>query len=173
MTISFVDAALPVDDIPPDVGPELSDVEYPCEVCGREAGPYGGRGRKPTRCGEHKRNKSSVKVTGNSTQLASQATAVLVQLNGLLAMGAMAVGMFNTASAIAQANTPFEEQARAALATDPDLCRLILKTGKKSAKLSLGLAYVGMGIAVGPVAVMEAREKQRERAERKASQDDA
>lgn len=173
MTMTFVDEDL--DDIPPDYAPpDLSDVEYPCEVCGRESGPYGGRGRKPKRCPEHKKNPvKSAKVTGAAGTLANQATAVLVQVNGLLAMGAMATGMFGTASAIAQANETFKEQAHAALVTDPDLCRLILKTGAKSAKLSLGLAYLGMGIAVGPTAVMEVRNKQQARAERKAAEENA
>lgn len=171
-TIAFADAD--VDDIPMDTAPELSDVEYPCQVCGREAGPYGGRGRKPTRCDEHKKNPVKAgRVTGKSADLANQATAVLVQVNGLLAMGCMATGLFKTASAIGQVNPTFEEQARAALMTDPDLCRLILKTGAKSAKFSLGLAYVGMGIAVGPVAAMELREKATARAERKAAEQDA
>ncbi len=173
MTITFTDTEIPTDSFPMDNAPELSDVEYPCEVCGRESGPYGGRGRKPKRCSEHKKNKTSVRVTGNTTQLAEQATAVLVQMNGLMAMGAMAMGLMGTASAIAQANTPFEEQAKAALTTDPDLCRLILKTGKTSAKFSLGLAYAGMAMAVGPTAYMEVSTKRRERAERKAAEEDA
>lgn len=174
MTITFSDTELPTDSFVPDTVPELSDVEYPCEVCGREAGPYGGRGRKPKRCPDHKKNpvKSARSSAGNEA-LAAQATAVLVQLNGIMAMGAMAFGMFGTASAIAKANEPFEAQARAALATDPDLCRLLTKTGAASGKLMLAMAYAGMGIAVGPVAAMEVQEMKRKRAERKASEEDA
>lgn len=154
----FQDAELPDDTVP-----ATSDVEYPCEVCGKEAGPYGGRGRKPRRCAEHKRSKSAprtgVKVTGASASLAAQAAGVLEQLNGILAMGLMVTGMQDTAHALASANESFKEQAYLALTTDAELCKLILKGGVKSAKLSLGLAYVGLGAAVLPVAVNEAREK--------------
>jgi hypothetical protein len=153
--------------IPPDSTPPLTDAEYPCRVCGREAGPYGGRGPKPKYCPEHKKGTKaavrSAKVTGAPANLAAQATGVLVQLNGMLAIGAMAMGLNGTASAIAQANPNFEEQAYQALLTDQDLCKLILKGGVKSAKLSLGIAYVGMGTAVIPTAVMELKEKKEER----------
>jgi hypothetical protein len=161
-------------DIPKDTVPDLSDVEYPCRICGKEAGPYGGRGPKPKLCPEHKKvtagGKSS-KVTGAPATLAAQATGVLVQLNGMLAMGAMAMGMFGTASAISDANGTFEEQAYQALLTDPELCRLLLKGGVKSAKVSLGLAYVGMGVSVVPTAMMELKEKKAERDARKAQEE--
>jgi hypothetical protein len=161
---------------PPDMDstPELEDVEYPCRVCQREAGPYSGRGRKPTLCPDHKSassrtgNKSSVKVTGATANLAAQATGVLVQLNGIMAIGLMAIGMNGTASAIAAANDTFETQANAALLTDPELCKLILRGGVKSAKVTLALAYVGMGTQVVPVAAMEMREMKEKRAARKA-----
>jgi hypothetical protein len=81
----------------------------------------------------------------------------------MLAIGAMAMGLNGTASAIAQANPNFEEQAYQALLTDQDLCKLILKGGVKSAKLSLGIAYFGMGAAVIPTAVVELKEKKEER----------
>ena len=169
----FQDAEVPDDTVPP-----TSDVEYPCEVCGKEAGPYGGRGRKPKRCLEHKKAKAtprnSVRVTGASASLAAQASGVLEQLNGILAMGLMVTGMQDTAHALAAANEGFKEQAYLALTTDAELCKLILKGGVKSAKLSLGLAYVGLGAAVLPVAVNEAREKKAAReAARLAVEDDA
>lgn len=46
------------DDIPPTTEDDLT-----CEVCGKPL-IYGGRGRKPTRCDEHKRNKA----TGGGTR---------------------------------------------------------------------------------------------------------
>jgi hypothetical protein len=45
---------------------------------------------------------------------------------------------------------------------------LILRGGVKSAKITLGLAYVGMGTQVVPVAAMELRELKEKRAARKA-----
>lgn len=169
--MDFADAT-----IPPDSTPPLSDVEYPCVECGKEAGPYGGRGPKPKRCPDHKKVTSSSRagrVTGAPANLAAQATGVLVQLNGMMALGLMALGFNETAGAIAGANGTFEEQAYQALMTDSELCRLILKGGVKSAKVSLGLAYVGMGVSVVPTAAMEFREKKAERdAKREAEEND-
>lgn len=160
--------ATPIDDedISTDSIPPLSDVEYPCQVCGKEAGPYGGRGRKPKFCDEHKKAKSTGgarKVTGNAANLAAQATAVLVQVNGMIALGCMGMSMFKTAHAISEANPTFEEQAYQALLTDPELCKLLLKSGAMSGKLSLGLAYAGMGMAVAPAAITEVQEKREAR----------
>src|ERR1700754_2371653 len=110
--IDFLDVELPEDTVPAD----LTDVEYPCEVCGKEAGPYAGRGRKPTRCPEHKKGKSngssatSRRVTGNAASLAAQATEVLLQLNSILALGAMAIGLNDTAATIAHGNDVFAER---------------------------------------------------------------
>jgi hypothetical protein len=99
---------------------------------------------------------------------------VLSQLNGLFALGLMAVGLNETASAIAAGNGLFEERANQALMTDPELCRLILKSGVKSAKLNLGIAYGGLMISVAPTAVNEFREKKAERdARREANGDEA
>lgn len=158
-TLDFTDAV-----IPPDTVPETTDVEYPCRVCGREAGPYGGRGPKPKYCPDHKKGNStsntrSAKVTGSAQTLAAQATGVLVQLNSLMAVGAMAMGLTGTATAIFEANPNFEEQAYQALLTDPEFCKFLLKGGAKSAKVSLGIAYFGMGAMVVPTAVNEMREK--------------
>jgi hypothetical protein len=161
-----------------DTVPPLSDVEYPCRACGKEAGPYGGRGPKPKLCKEHKtttaKRNSVPKVSGNVATHAAQATAVLVQLNGMLAMGVMAMQMFETAHAIAGANEQFEVQAYNALITDPALCQLILKGGVKSAKISLGLAYAGMAMSVGPTAVNEFKSKKAERlAAKEAAENEA
>lgn len=169
--MEFVDAI-----IPPDSVPETSDVEIACEVCGREAGPYAGRGRRPTRCPDHKKgaSKSGVKASAASTNLAADATKVLSQLNGLIALGLSAAGLFGTASAIAENNSLFEQRAMAALSTDKELCRMILKTGVKSARINLAIAYAGLGVAVLPSAVNEIREKKAERdARREAEADEA
>lgn len=174
MTMVFESVTMP-DDLPQDSVPDLSDVEYPCVVCGQESGPYGGRGRKPKFCPEHKKSgkvASGVKVTGSAASLAAQATAVLVQLNGMMALGAMGLQMHQTAHAIAAANPTFEQQAHNALLTDTELCRLILKSGAKSAKLSLAFAYVGFGMAILPTAVVEAKERQAVRKARKEENDD-
>lgn len=171
--MDFADAV-----IPPDTIPVTSDVDYPCRECGKESGPYGGRGPKPKYCPDHKKGTRTAspragKVTGAPANLAAQATGVLVQLNGMMALGLMALGFIDTAGAIAGANGTFEEQAYQALTTDPELCKLILKGGVKSAKISLGLAYVGMGVAVVPTAIVELKEKKADRdAKREAEEND-
>lgn len=165
-------------DLPDDTVPsDLEDVEYPCEVCGKEAGPYAGRGRHPKRCPEHKKgnsnggSSSTRRVTGNAANLAGQATEVLLQLNGILALGAMAVGLNRTASAIASGNGAFAERANAALLTDTELCRTILKGGIKSAKMGLAIAYGGLLLGTAPVAADEIRERRAESEARKAEQE--
>jgi hypothetical protein len=164
MSIDFEDIT---DSATPDTVPELLDVEYPCTVCGREAGPYAGRGRKPTKCPEHKpgngSTRSAIKTTGSNKVLAGQAADALAQLNGVLGIGAMAVGFNKTARAIAVSNDGFREQAYEALVTDPVLCRLILKGGATGGKMALILAYVMLGVNVAPVAKMEYDEKKAER----------
>ncbi len=174
MTIVFDNATIP-DDIPPDRTPEVTDVEYPCQVCGREAGPYSGRGRKPKFCDDHKKTKptgTSRKVGGQPAALATQATAVLVQVNGLMAIGLMSMQMYKTAHALSDANSTFEESAYQALLSDPKLCQLILKSGGVSGKMSLAMAYAGLGMAIAPAAMEEIQVKRQARADRKAQMHD-
>jgi len=168
----FEEAAIPRDSTPP-----VSDVEYPCEVCGNEAGPYVGRGRKPKYCADHRRSPSRavakpLRVTGTNDTLARQATEALCQINGFLAIGAMFAGLHATAGAISNAEETFREQTHAALLTDPDLCRSILKAGVKSGKLALIVSYVMFGAAVLPTAVLEVKTKKAEREALKAQEAD-
>lgn len=161
MTLAFADVEIPQTDSIP----ELDDggIEYPCSVCGKEAGPYGGRGPKPSKCPDHKRTnskaRSAQKVTGAASSLAAQATEVLAQINGFMVLGAMVTGLPQTAGAIAGHDTDFREQVYAALVVDPELCKYILRAGVKSGKVALFMAYAMMGVAVLPTAVVELREK--------------
>lgn len=160
-TVTFADAEAYIPAM--DVTPELDDVEFPCRVCGREAGPYGGRGPKPKLCVDHKsvtgKGNKTPRVTGNTQNLAAQATGVLVQVNSMLAMLTAGFGLFSTASAISAANEGFESAAYQALLTDTELCKTILKGGAKSAKVSLAIAYGGMAMSVMPTAAMELKER--------------
>lgn len=156
-------------DLPPDTVPSTVDVEYPCSVCGRESGPYSGRGRKPTKCPEHRAAKpTGVRVSGNASNLAAQAAKTLVQVNSALALAAAALGLFMTSKTVFEYQPTFEAQAYAALLTDPEFCKQILRTGSKSGKMALGLAYAGMGVAVAPIAAQEIKAK---RAEKLAEQE--
>lgn len=157
----------------PDTVPPSADVEYPCEVCGRESGPYGGRGRKPKRCPDHKRSSGRGTPRGpgapkSAVTLADQATEALWQINGIAAFLAMMAGYPQTAGEIQAREQSFREMAHAALLTDPGLCRFILKGGIQSGKASLILCYAMFGMGVAPALVMEVKQK---RAEKQAAQD--
>lgn len=160
------------DTLPRDSVPLTADIEYPCQHCGREAGPYSGRGRKPKVCVDCKpRKRTSVpKVTGSSATLATQATEVLSQVNAMVALGCAAMKLFGTAGAISAYDETFKAQAYAALITDQELCRFILKGGTKSAKVTLLMAYGGMAVAVAPHAVNEVKEMRAERQARKEAE---
>ena len=154
-TLEFTDIPIPPDLAPP------GEYEYACEVCGKELF-YGGKGRKPKKCDQHK-TAVGRKGSGTNANLARQASAALSQYNSLICVGLMIpppnpVCLPRTASAIAVANDGFEEQAYNALLTDPGLCKMILKAGGVSGKLLLLVAYGMLAVAVVPVGVEEYRE---------------
>jgi hypothetical protein len=148
---------LEFEDTDMDTVPPAIDIEYPCVVCGEEAGPYGGRGRKPTKCPKHKATQSgtSTKVKGANAALAAQATEALVQVNNILTMPLVLMGYQNSASALAKAQDGFRESTYQALLTDPRLCASIVRGGTAGGKVALLISYGMLGSAVGPVLVME------------------
>lgn len=168
MTVTFADEVT-ASKIP-DTVPEFSDEpEYPCVVCGKEAGPYGGRGRKPTRCPEHKKNSGvsggarAPRMTGKSAELAAQATEALCSIDGMMALGARIVGFTRTAETIEDADETFRIRVNAALLNSPDTCRKILRYGSKGGDAALFIA-IGLHIAtIAPVFAAEAKEKKAEK----------
>jgi hypothetical protein len=157
---SFTDTDVPIDAHRDEAPP--SSFEYACEVCGKEL-LYGGRGRKPKFCDEHKKGGAGKSVSrrgGGNLQLATQAADALVQLNSLCAMGLMLAHLPQTASTLAGTEEGFREQAISALLTDPALCKSILKAGTTSGKVSLLIAYAMLAGAVVPVGVVEFKERQ-------------
>ena len=160
------------DDAPiPDETPVLPTDEAPstvhelhCEVCGIPLS-YSGRGRKPKFCDEHKKKagsssgKAATRPSRKNSELAAAATESLVQINSLVAAGAMLAQFQQTASAMAAREDAFRTQAFAALQTDPALCQQILRAGQTSARMSLLLAYVSLGASVAPYAIAEAKER--------------
>lgn len=152
----------------PDAIPPLSDApEYPCVVCGQEAGPYGGRGRKPTRCSAHKKVSSggarAPRITGNNAALATQATEALCSLDGMMALGARLVGFSKTAEVIEDNDEVFRIRVNAALLNSPDMARKILRYGSKGGDAALFIA-IGLHIAtIAPVFLSEAKEKKAEK----------
>lgn len=151
-------------DIPKDVDtkPETTH-ELVCQTCGIEL-EYAGRGRKPKYCEAHKPRRGTTsnapaRGTKKNQELAAAATESLCQVNALVTTGFLLAQMTATASAMAERDSAFREQAYGALLTDPALCQQILKAGETSAKLSLVLAYVGLGAAVAPYAIAEVKDK--------------
>ena len=147
----------PPDDVPP------SDFEYACQTCGVEL-VYSGRGRHPKYCDEHKGKSSTGTARANtgSGNLAKQAAGVLEETNALIAGAMMLLPMpynlLDTGMALATANETFVIRAEKALASNPKLCKFILKGGALSGQLALVAAY---GVLVGsvlPTAIQELRE---------------
>lgn len=179
MTMTFNDEASVPNDARAltDSVPEVSDIEYPCDVCGKEAGPYGGRGRKPKRCSEHKKQQSrstgTPKVSGTNAQLAAQATEALCSIDGMAALGARVIGFINTAETIEEADEVFRLRIHTALLNSPDTARKILRYGSKAGDSALFIA-IGLHIAtILPVFMNEAKEKKAERDAKRALEEEA
>lgn len=137
--------------------------EYSCLTCGKTL-TYGGRGRKPQYCDEHKkgaRAKGDARPATNAknTLLAEQAADVLVQYNNLAATGLFLASLPTTAGVLADKNDVFRAQCVQALVTDPALCRSILSSGQASARGSLMFAYGLLAAALVPTAWKEIKDK--------------
>ena len=146
-------------DIPDDDIPDVIGVEYPCEQCGREAGPYGGRGRKPRFCSDHKKQSSQPKASAKNTNLARNAAQTLGGYNALLALGTNMLQLPRTANAINNGNDIFIPMAEQALATDPLLAAKIATNGAMPAWIHLCAAYCLFAVGVTPVLKNELQAK--------------
>jgi hypothetical protein len=161
-----------VDSIPP-----VSDIEFPCVVCGQEAGPYSGRGRRPSRCAEHKQGAKTKtvpadggeKLVGNE-KLAAQAADMLCQIDGMLAFGAQIVGLTDTANTIMEADEAFKQRVTAALVNSPKTARKIMQMGSKAGDTALLVAIL---LHIGTIAPVFYGEVKTKRAEKLAAQAEA
>lgn len=139
-------------------------------TCGHPNAKGVGCLKEPGHPGRH-RYRPYVNGDGSSSRprangnLAGQAADVLAQVNDVIGLGFMVGGLPKSASALAARNEAFKEQAHAALSTDPGLCRMILRAGTSSAKLSLAIAYAMLGASVGPYVKMEIDERRAANAE--------
>lgn len=159
MSLTFTEDAIPDYFAGGDSVPDTNEVEYPCQVCGREAGPYRGKGRKPTKCDDHKVNRTASSPRGANDKLAEMAADALCQVNGLMALGAMVIGFTDTGVALQGTEEDFRLRAIAALKTDAKLCQQIIKGGTSSAKVALVIGYAFVGVTVFPTALNEYQEK--------------
>jgi hypothetical protein len=137
-----------------DEAPDIDSPGYDAEA------PYG-----RTKSGRiRKRPVGGTRVASGSTparseKLARQATAVLMQVNGFIIMGAILASMMETAGKLTERTPVFEDQIYNALVLDPAMCEQILKTGVKSGKVMLLIAIVTHAVAVMPTAVVEFKEQ--------------
>lgn len=161
LTFSDVDVPTPTDD-KPDTAPDTA-FEYSCRVCGVELF-YGGRGRKPVLCSEHKKSSKSGGNTGTRTKgqnaaLAAQAADCIVQYTHLMAVIATVTGYTDTEEAISARQDLLREQCYNALITNPARARAIARIGGSGGDLGLALAIGMFATAVGSTAVNEYRAK--------------
>lgn len=160
------------DERPPSV------YEHACLTCGTEVTRKGDRGRWPKFCPAHKDAPHRARTAGTpgkgtNAALAAQASEALCQVNALAVMGLMLAQLPDTASAVADREDVFREQAYAALLTDPALAKVILRAGTTGGKISLAIAYAMLGASVAPVAVMEFRAGREARREDRSEDDRA
>jgi len=143
---SVIDDAIPLDN--------TASADPTCRVCGI-ALTYGGRGRKPVLCAEHKgagaRSTGGMRTAdrGNSADVDS-AIAILDGMYTGLAMGLMMVSP-NAASVWAGNVDKLQATNRVTLAADKTLTKRILKFGQRSATATFVGAHV---VAIAPVVMV-------------------
>lgn len=159
----FTETTIP-DDFDADSTP-VQENDNPCQKCGREIDVvYGGRGPRPKYCSNCKVTTKSTRskapgAKGNAATLAGQAVEALWQINGMGALIAMIAGFHGTAGAIREREDVFRQMAYDALVTDPDMCRVILRGGMQSSKLTLIMCYGMFAAGIAPVFLMELKAK--------------
>lgn len=161
----FTETNLPDEEYDADSTPVVEN-DNPCKKCGRVIDvPYGGRGPHPKFCSNCKSaSKGTTRskgpgTKGNAATLAGQAVEALWQINGMGALIAMIAGFHGTAQAIRDREDVFRQMAYDALVTDPDMCRVILRGGVQSSKLTLIMCYGMFAAGIGPVFLMELKAK--------------
>jgi len=161
---SIIDDAIPLDN--------TASSDPTCRICGI-ALTYGGRGRKPVLCGEHKgatRGPAGARTAdrGNSADVDS-AIAILDGMYTALAMGMMMVSP-PAASVWATNVDKLQATNRVTLAADKTLTKRILKFGQKSATATFVGAHV---VAIAPVIMVVQQDMSSRAAAAKAAQSTA
>lgn len=170
MSLDFIPTLVPTDEVTAD---PLQDekpataYEYACGTCGKELF-YAGKGRKPKFCDEHKKNapKSGVsKSRGASTQLAAQATDLIINVTDVLQVAALASGFEDTADAIEDKQAVLRERVYSALLANPTRCRSIIKLLGGTTDLGLAIAIGTFAANIGATAFNEYKAKRRDKEE--------
>lgn len=161
-----------VADIPPDAttvdidsGNSESSSDLTCQVCGTPL-TYGGRGRKPKFCDDHKKSPSSGSSTRSSGGRAgAEVEAAMAALEGMHTVLSMALMVIAPNAAMEwQAQLPaLNDRNRGILGADKELAKKIAKMASKGSSPMLFLSY---GAAIAPVAGVASMERRRKRAEK-------
>lgn len=124
-----------VDDVP-EKGNPVSSSDFQCEVCGTDL-VYSGRGRKPKRCDEHKRGRSTTTTTKRaSTAIVDRA---VTEIGAVYAAAGLGLKFINpTASQIVYDNSDkLAESYRLLLETNARFRKLFMELESKAAWLPI------------------------------------
>lgn len=139
--LDLMDATTP-DDL--DDTPTAS--EYSCEICGAPL-EYGGRGRKPTRCDDHKRKAAAKPRSSSPTGDVRSALAVMESMYGAVSLGLIMVSP-QSAQVWATQIDSLQASNALVLAGDKALCKSICRLGERSGKAMFFSAHVMAAVPV-------------------------
>jgi hypothetical protein len=137
--------------------------EYACETCGKEL-HYGGRGRHPRFCEEHKPRGASNISTRKSSAKGDVAAALsaLDMMYDLLGMGFLVVGAHDAADLFKESREQLKEKNESYLSNDAALAKSLAKLGRTGGRYAFATAQIA---TVGPVLILATGEvTQRRRA---------
>jgi len=137
--------------------PGVESADLSCEVCGTPL-VYGGRGRKPKFCDEHKKSgsksgsaSSPKRSTGNTERALLHMETLYDGLATVLAMS----GNEASAGYLADKVAKVQEQNRLAFDSDPKLAQMVCRFGEKTGKGIFIAANVGLIVPVLGIARVE------------------
>lgn len=138
----------------PESGSDSGSADFTCEVCGK-ALTYGGRGRHPRFCDDHKPGRSQTGERKTSRRSRAEVDSAIAVLGGMYDGLTMALLMVSppAASRWVRSVPDLQKTNEVALTADPDLCASINRMAKTNAKVVFFGAHV---MAVAPV-VLELR----------------
>jgi hypothetical protein len=144
--VSITEQYVFADDEAPDADPPQSSgtMDLSCEVCGVPL-IYGGRGRKPRFCEDHKPARSASIPRGSSD--VAQALAVMDGMYTMLSM-LLTVASPNALVMFRQQVPMLQERNAVFFAADKNLCKSVCKVGSKGGKTAFVSSNV---LAVAPV----------------------
>jgi hypothetical protein len=132
LTVTFLD------NVPESGNPGPSDI-LACETCG-EPLTYGGRGRKPRFCPEHRRNKSATGTGARSGSTVALVERAVSELSSAYRLASLGISKFvdpTSGSVVAEKADALAESWRPLLETNKKLRDAFAKTESAAAYLPL------------------------------------